>query len=208
MADAVKDLETVEGLVSSTIKSLDKGIRYHEHVKEDNNLREAFHEAGRGLALVRNTFLAIQSNSARDSKKAMGQLKVCKTNADIAVGIFGTVFSQAAGTPRSKIYEQAVKQVGNGQPVEELVAKMMEDVRTLTDNFPIQHEVKELVKGLEEAIKKLSEMEPSVTKEQYGNKFTQSGSGDQFNAPNGTQNISKGNGHQFPGATFTGNLNF
>ncbi|KAH7176287.1 Alpha/Beta hydrolase protein [Dactylonectria macrodidyma] len=34
------------------------------------------------------------------------------------------------------------------------------------------------------------------------------GPGDQFNAPGGTQNISKGSGNQFPGATFSGTVQF
>lgn len=34
------------------------------------------------------------------------------------------------------------------------------------------------------------------------------GSGDQFNAPGGTQNISKGSGNHFPGANFSGNVTF
>jgi nucleoside phosphorylase len=38
--------------------------------------------------------------------------------------------------------------------------------------------------------------------------FSNSGSGDQLNAPGGTQNISKGNGHQFVGSTFNGSVQF
>ncbi|KAH7478076.1 hypothetical protein FOMA001_g9747 [Fusarium oxysporum f. sp. matthiolae] len=38
--------------------------------------------------------------------------------------------------------------------------------------------------------------------------FNSYGSGDQFNAPGGTQNISKGSGNQFTGATFSGNVQF
>ncbi|KAM5357709.1 hypothetical protein ACJZ2D_015994 [Fusarium nematophilum] len=38
--------------------------------------------------------------------------------------------------------------------------------------------------------------------------FNNYGSGDQFNAPGGTQNISKGIGNQFPGATFSGTVQF
>ncbi|KAF4954611.1 hypothetical protein FSARC_12051 [Fusarium sarcochroum] len=36
--------------------------------------------------------------------------------------------------------------------------------------------------------------------------FNNYGPGDQFNAPGGTQNINKGNGNQFPGATFSGKI--
>ncbi|KAH7016317.1 uncharacterized protein B0I36DRAFT_396518 [Microdochium trichocladiopsis] len=38
--------------------------------------------------------------------------------------------------------------------------------------------------------------------------FNSYGPGDQFNAPGGTQNISKGSGNQFPGATFSGSVQF
>ncbi|EXL91509.1 hypothetical protein NOF04DRAFT_17738 [Fusarium oxysporum II5] len=38
--------------------------------------------------------------------------------------------------------------------------------------------------------------------------FNSYGSGDQFSTPGGTQNISKGSGNQFPGATFSGTMQF
>ncbi|KAM0549146.1 hypothetical protein ACHAPJ_009601 [Fusarium lateritium] len=38
--------------------------------------------------------------------------------------------------------------------------------------------------------------------------FYNYGSGDQFNAPGGMQNINTGNGNQFPGATFSGSVRF
>jgi hypothetical protein len=38
--------------------------------------------------------------------------------------------------------------------------------------------------------------------------FNHFGPGDQFNAPGGNQNISKGSGNHFPGATFSGPVQF
>lgn len=47
-------------------------------------------------------------------------------------------------------------------------------------------------------------IEGARIKEPANSSFNNYGPGDQFNAPGGTQNISKGIGNQFPGATFSG----
>ncbi|KAF9784162.1 hypothetical protein IL306_008315 [Fusarium sp. DS 682] len=168
---------TITDLISSTIRTLEEGIRYHKDVEDDNGLREAFHEAGRGLLPVNQTLQAAQRNSVREPQSAMNPLRVCNTKANISASIFEAV-AQAPETSRFEGYKEAVRQEGKGQKVEVLV-----------------------VKRLHEAIKKLFEMEPSLPKEESGHNFTHFGTGDQYNAPSGTQNINKGSGHQVTGGS-------
>ncbi|KAJ5390821.1 nucleoside phosphorylase domain-containing protein [Penicillium cataractarum] len=59
----------------------------------------------------------------------------------------------------------------------------------------------------------MTEQDPRLMEERhidgpFNATFSNSGPGDQFNAPGGTQNISRGNGNQFPGATFHGPVQF
>ncbi|KAH7008753.1 Alpha/Beta hydrolase protein [Ilyonectria destructans] len=51
-------------------------------------------------------------------------------------------------------------------------------------------------------------IEEAQIKRSANSYFNSYGPGDQFNAPGGTQNISKGSGNQFPGATFSGTVQF
>ncbi|KAF6513697.1 hypothetical protein HZS61_007022 [Fusarium oxysporum f. sp. conglutinans] len=51
-------------------------------------------------------------------------------------------------------------------------------------------------------------IEEAQMKKPANSSFNNYGPGDQFNAPHGTQNISKGSGNQFPGATFSGSVQF
>ncbi|RYP74286.1 hypothetical protein DL771_003107 [Monosporascus sp. 5C6A] len=180
---------TVTDLISSTIKTLEEAIRRHNDVKDDNGLREVFHEAGRGLLLVNQALQAAQRNSAKEPQSAIDPLRACNTKANISASIFKVV-AQAPETSRFKGYEAAVRQKGNGQTVEVLVVGMMNDVYALAENFAIQDQVK----GLREAIEKLSKMEPSLPKEGPGNIFNNYGR-EQFNAPDGIQHINK-NGNQ------------
>nr|AAS80313.1 SesA [Fusarium haematococcum] len=193
---------TVSELISSTIKSLEEGIRCHKDVEDDNGLREAFHEAGRGLSVVNQALQAAQGNSAREPQSAMNPLRVCNTKANISASIFKAV-AQAPKTSRFEGYKEAVRQEGNGQTVEVLVVGMMKDVCALAENFAIQDQVKKL----HETIEKLSAMKPSLPKEGPGHTFTNIGNGNQYNATDGPQNINQG-GNQVTGGTFPGTVNF
>ncbi|KAH7115566.1 hypothetical protein EDB81DRAFT_819857 [Dactylonectria macrodidyma] len=87
--------------------------------------------------------------------------------------------------------------------------EMMNGVCALAENGAIKTEMEDQVKGLRDAIEKLSKMEPSVPKEgSDGDTFTNFGSGDMLNAPGGIVNKSTGSGNHFPGATFSGSVTF
>ncbi|KAM6512087.1 hypothetical protein FALCPG4_017073 [Fusarium falciforme] len=190
---------TVTDLISTTITTLEAATRHYSVVKDDKGLREAFHEAGRGLLLVGRALQTAKAqlggrDLAGDPQSAVDSLKECNTNAELSKSIFNAV-AQAPETSRFERYKEAVRQEGKGRTVEVLMMGMMNDVCALAENDAIKAAIKDQVIGLRDAIEKLSKMEPSVPKDKPGHTFAHYGSGDQFNTPGGTQNISKGSGN-------------
>ncbi|KAL8284670.1 hypothetical protein RB600_009204 [Gaeumannomyces tritici] len=189
--------------LSSTITTLEAATQHYNIVKDDKSFREAFHEAGRGLPLVERALRGAQRNLARVPQSTMIPLEACNANAKISASIFKAV-AQGPETSRFERHKAAVRQEGKGSTVEVLVVGMMEDLCALAENYAIQDQVM----GLREAIEKLSNMEPSLPKEESGNTFTHSGSGDIFNTTGGILNTSRGSGHHLPGAIFHAPVTF
>ncbi|KAM5359226.1 hypothetical protein ACJZ2D_014653 [Fusarium nematophilum] len=178
---------TVTDLISTTITTLEAAIDHYNVVKDNKGLREAFHEAGRGLLLVGRALQTAKTqldgrNLAGDPQSAMDSLKECNTNAELSKNIFNTV-AQAPETSRFERYKEAVRQEGKGRTVEVLMMGMMNDVCALAENGAIRAGMEDQVNELRGAIEKLSKMEASVPKEGLGDTFTHYGSGDMLNAP-------------------------
>ncbi|KAL9570476.1 hypothetical protein ACKAV7_005407 [Fusarium commune] len=201
---------TVTNLISTTTTNLEAATGHYSVVKGDKGLREAFHEAGRGLLLVGRALQTAKTqlggrDLAGDPQSAMDSLKECNTNAELSKNIFNAV-AQAPETSRFECYKEAVRQDGKGRTVEVLMMGMMNYVCVLAKNDAIRAGLEDQVNALRGAIEQLSKMEPSVPKDEPT--FTHYGSGDQLNAPGGTVNKSTGSGNHFPGATFSGSISF
>ncbi|PVH68527.1 hypothetical protein DL98DRAFT_542347 [Cadophora sp. DSE1049] len=195
----------VTSSISSTIAILKATKEDYNIVKDDSGLREAFHEAGRGLLLIEDAFQTAKTqldgrNLAGDPQSITNLLETCNAKAKLSERIFNNV-AQAPDTSRFKRYQAAVRQEGKGNTVEVLVTGMMNDVCGLAKDSAIEAAMKTQVKGLRYAIYKLSTMVPSVPNERLGNTFSRYGSGIQFNAHGGTQNNNTGSGSQFLGAS-------
>ncbi|KAF4468129.1 hypothetical protein FALBO_5004 [Fusarium albosuccineum] len=205
--------DTCAELISKTIATLEEAAEQYEVVKDDKGLRKAFHEAGRGLVLIRKALQAANAqlgvhNITGDPKSAMDAVNGCKDNAELSKRIFNAV-AQEPETSRFERYKKFVNEEGNGRPVEVLIIAMMKSVCALAENDAIKAEMEDQVKGLRDAIEKLSKMEPPVPKDgSNGNTFTNFGSGDMLNAPHGSVNKSEGSGFRFPGAVFSGGATF
>ncbi|RYC84217.1 hypothetical protein BFJ63_vAg12903 [Fusarium oxysporum f. sp. narcissi] len=203
---------TIIDLISTTITTLEAATGHYSVVKGDKGLPEAFHEASRGLLLVGWALQTAKTqlggrDLAGDPQSAMDSLKECNTNAELSKNIFNAV-AQAPETLRFECYKEAVRQEGKGRTMEVLVIGMMNNVYVLAKNNAIRAGLEDQVHALRGAIEQLSKMEPSVPKEGSDNTYNHYSSGDQFNAPEGTQNITKGNGPQFPGGNFHAPLSF
>jgi hypothetical protein len=205
-ADIIKSISETITIVKATTKD-------YNVVKEDTSLREAFHEAGRGLILVKETLQGVKDhldicNPVGDPKKAMRALEACNETAKLSKVIFEDV-AKAEETSRFENYKEAVRDKGKGRTVEAVVKGMMSSVCQLAQDSSIKGAMEDHVKGLRAAIEKLTKMEPSLPTEESAYIFSHYGDGDQFNAlEGGTQNIARGSGPQFPGANFNGNLQF
>jgi hypothetical protein len=213
----------VTSLISSTIDILKASRENYQVVKDDKDLREAFHEAGRVLHFVEEALQTAStqldgSDLLEIPQSAMILLDACNTKAKLSESISKYV-AQGPETTRLERYKEAVYQHGNGKMAEVLALEMMQDVCDLAENDAINVEMVHHVKQLHAAIDKLSKMEPSVPKESLGNMFSAYGDarqfntlsvyGDshQFNALDGSQ-YNNDRGNQFPGATFSGPVSF
>lgn len=194
---------TARSMFSSIIDTVQTAGAHYESVKEDMSLREAFHGAGRGLSLVNQALRAAQYTWRGGSSRAIELLKSCQSKGESSEQIFRAV-AEAPKTSRLEEYQVMVRQNNPEHTVEGLVVGMMKDLCAAADDLAIQDQVK----GLNEAIKHLSRVEPSIAKEWSGDRFTHYGSGDMLNAPNGAVNKSEGHGNHFPGASFTGTVSF
>ncbi|KAH6681006.1 hypothetical protein F5X68DRAFT_211698 [Plectosphaerella plurivora] len=193
---------------SDTIQTLQAATRHYNDVQNDKGLQESFHESGRGLELVAE---ALQIANAQLARRDMtgdlqGTMKEFNVKAKITESIYQAV-AQSPGTSKFQPYKDAVGQMGQGRMVEVLVTGMMKDVCAMAQNDAIKTEMEGQVNRLQDAIKKLSTMEPSLPAESGGT-FTHHGSGDQINAPGGTQRISKGSGPQFHETNFHAPITF
>ncbi|KAF2477160.1 uncharacterized protein BDR25DRAFT_208321 [Lindgomyces ingoldianus] len=202
----------VTNLISSTIAILKATTKNYNIVKDDKGLREAFHEAGRGLLLVEEALQTAKiqldaRGSAEDPQSAMSSLEACNTKATLSESIFKDV-AEAPETSRFESYKAAVQQQGKGKTAEVLTLWMMKDVCELAENDTIKEIMQNQVKGLRDAIDKLLKMEPSVPKEGSGNTFNSYDDSRQFNAPGGTQDINTGSGNQFSRTIFSGSVTF
>ncbi|KAI8649861.1 hypothetical protein NCS56_01436900 [Fusarium sp. Ph1] len=137
------------------------------------------------------------------TQKTLESLQECYAKADICKTIFLAV-ADAQPEKRQEAYKEAVQKRSKGRTVEQLVIGIATDVCGLGEIPAIQKHVE----GLRGAIDRLSNMEPSLPKAKTDDVFNHYGSGDQLNAPGGTVNKSTGSGNQFPGATFSGSVQF
>jgi hypothetical protein len=201
----------VTSLISSTIDILKASRENYQIVKDDKDLRDAFHEAGRALQIVEEALQTARTqldghDLADNPQRAMVLLDACNTKAKLSESIFKYV-AQAPESTRLERYKEAVTQHSNGMTAEVLALDMMQDVCDLAENDTIKVEMEHHVKQLHAAIEKLSKMEPSMPKGSSGNTFSAYGDSRQFNAISGSQNINH-DGNQFPGATFSGPVTF
>lgn len=199
--------DRVRYLISNTIATLKATRERYNVVKDDKSLRAAFHEAGEGLVLVEQALQAATTQLAGDPPNVINSLKACSTKLELSKRLFGAVI-EGPQASRFNRYKAAVGDEAGGRTVEALTSGMMKDVCALAEDDAIKAAMGNwVITRLRDASEKLSKMESSVSNEGPGNIF-HSYDGDQFNAPWGTQNITRGNGPQFPGATISGGVTF
>lgn len=195
--------EAVRRCISDIGDTLDTANSQYEAVKNEKSLQESFHEAGRTVPLIQQALQEAKPDAARTTRNTISALRDCNTKAEVLRDMLEAV-AEASETSRAEAYRAAVKQVSNGRTIEVLVLGVMADMCGLAEDLAIEEKVEEI----QVAMDKLSKMESSLPKAESGNVFNHYGSGNQYNAPGGAQNVSKGNGNHFPGASFFGPTTF
>ena len=197
----------INNWISSTIDIIKITTNAYNAVSDDEHLPGTFHEAGRGLVLIETALRTAQKQQGGDLQHAVSSMEACNTKAKLSQGIFEDV-AQAPEASRFERYKAAMRREGEENKVEVLVQGMMKDVSDLARDGVVGAAMKDQVKGLRDAIDRLSAMEPSVPNEHGGGSYVNHGSGNQFITRGGTQNNNTGSGNQFLGTTFTGSVSF
>jgi N-terminal domain on NACHT_NTPase and P-loop NTPases len=188
------------GLISGTIAIVDATKKVYDAAGNAAGLPQAFREVAIRLPLVLdNLKLAEQdvqasSLTAEQSDAKKGVLEACKEKALHLEDIFKKVMP-AADASRLDRYYKAVRTIGKGKSVEELMEGILKDLEVLIGSQ---------IAELSEAIKQLSIMEPSIPSSvfDHGSQYTNSGSGPQ-NVHEGSGNINSNSG---PGRQFIANV--
>ncbi|OAQ58119.1 hypothetical protein VFPPC_14903 [Pochonia chlamydosporia 170] len=175
---------TINPQISDIINTLEAAANQYEIVKDDASLPKAFHGSGQGLHLVNEALQTAQRQIGRRDL-AGNSMQECASKAKLVKSIFERVAQPLAEISRFELYKAAVKEVGEGRMVEDLVKGIMNNVCVLAENEAIKEAMEDHVAGIRDAIETLSQMDPSVPKEGSGDSYNHWGSGDMLNAPGG-----------------------
>lgn len=203
----------VLGLISSIITVIDTVVQLYNAIKDTPHLPRAFREVVERLPLVRNTLRAAEErirnyNTDRETCEAIKPtVEKCKEKVEHLESILQQMAPQRGASSLHR-YRLAVRRLGKESQVEELMKGILEDVQLVAGNRAIQAASEAQVAELLQAINELSEVPSSISECNPSHTFTNYGTGNQFNAPGGTQNNNTGSGIQFPGSSFTAPVYF
>jgi len=186
-------LEIVGG-ISAIIAIIDATVKVWQRAQQDVTLHETFQTVARRLPLLLSTLQTChdQLNNAEETLPAdviesfTKIVSKCKAEARQLRDIFeDTVPGENAG--RIERYKAAVKSIGKGKTVEQLLKSISEDTRELADYYVIRSTCPELLARLDELIRELEKMDSSMPEDLARNFYNSNNSGQ--------QNISTGNVH-------------
>ena len=181
MADWAKIPASAIGLVKSTNKSLLAVLETDDQLLED----------------IQVSFWQM----IREQREGGRYLEVTCFFEELPLPRAGVVVSKASATLEG--YRSVTIHANHRDMVKFASADHNGFKRLLTDLIRWESEIRSL-----SVSKPTQSMEAAQIDKQAGSSFNSYGSGDQFNAYGGTQNVTKGSGNQFPGATFSGSVNF
>lgn len=192
----------VLGLVSSVITVVDSIKRVYEAASNTQGLPEAFREVYARLPIVQNILRIakqqIEGGNANDGfyKGAQEIVENCCKKMQKLEEIFQKVMP-ADGASRAERYLSAVKTLGKGSRVENLMKGTLEDVQLLATNSGMMSVTSAQRKEVADAIKEVDALSPSLPEhalEETGFTAIHSGSG-AINQASGDQYNNPGSGH-------------
>ncbi|KAI0894672.1 SesA protein [Annulohypoxylon nitens] len=192
---------SVDDLVSEVTTGLNNIYEAYSPLREDLDLPATFHKAFQqsSIQTVYQVFEAVgnkikEPNVTEGLSTATQLLKESSQKTEILGDILKKVASPSDVSAKDR-YIDAVRQLGPGNTVEALMLRIMGNARGLAADNAI---ARELLHNLQEAIKELEAMEPSIPENETGNFFSHHGSGNQFNNTGlGKQFNNTGEGRQY-----------
>lgn len=194
----VVEAGTVIGLISAVISIIEATKTVYDAAKDAKGQPKAFRQVVARLPLVNEILKSAKERiqtldeSAREALKPI--LKSCKAKAEGLEKIFQEVVRKDDDKWYHR-YSKAVGTLGKGDKVEYLMEEILKDIQVVTCERLMGTATDTQVKKLEDAIKEMNEMPPSLPDEARSAIQTHSGSGDNFGHTGpGTTNIHEGSG--------------
>ncbi|KAL6894708.1 hypothetical protein GGI43DRAFT_129698 [Trichoderma evansii] len=195
--------ETSDAIILSITNDVEAAKTSYETVKGETELTETFHAAGSGLSLFEEALDIAKANI----QAVTTSLQSCKKTAALLKTLFEEV-SKAPPNKRLERYVAYVEKKGRSSLVENLVAKLMDDIYKTAKDHATGEDLDKL-NELQAASNKLKKMGPSVPFKQNGvyqfvntdgTQFNLVGDGKQYNATDGSPQINE--------SPITGNVYF
>ncbi|EFR01949.1 SesA protein [Nannizzia gypsea CBS 118893] len=191
------------GLISGIISIVDTAIKLHDALKNADCLPRAFQEVALRLPVVKDTLTTVKGHLEENGGDAatfqaiMPVIEGCSDNAEALKNILQEVMVSPDHS-RLQRYRLAIRRLGKGSQVEELMKTLLENVQLLAGNRAIKAATEAQVSEVLEAIHALSDVPPSAPDTPGSVSFAHYGTGSQFNnADGGTQNNNTGSGRQY-----------
>jgi len=207
----VVEAGTVIGLISAVITILETTKKVYDAAKDAKGQPEAFRQVAARLPLVNEILQSAKERtqtleeSAREALKPI--LKSCKLKAENLEKIFQEVVRKDDDKWYDR-YKKAISILGKGDTVEYLMEGILKDIQVFACERLMGTATDTQIKELEDAIKEMNEMPPSLPDEARSVIQTHSGSGDNIGHTGpGTMNIHKGSGDLYHNV-ISGGANF
>ena len=185
----------VLGVIGAIVAIIDGTQKVFESTRDSQGLPQAFREVARRLPIVRTTLNSAQQNTDGqniDGSSYEALLQVAKACEEKAKKL-DILFHQACpphGASDIERYYKAVKSMGRGHKVEDLMKRILEDVQLLACERGLRTATGVQQEQLFQAIKDISALPPSVPEPKY-KETTLAAS----NFGPGAQNIAQGDQH-------------
>lgn len=202
-------LEVIGG-ISGVIAILDATKKVWESAKKDINLPKTFIEVARRLPILQETLQTcenhlkpIANELPKDAIEAVDKsVESIKSRARELRDIFEETIPGSDSNRMDRL-KKAVKSLGKGKKVEELMQKISMGTRDIANLHVVKSASPELAKNMDKLIKELGDFEPSLPNEKsqgnsyinYGERqYNNTGTGQMFNYEDmtGKQNFNFG----------------
>lgn len=207
----VVEAGTVAGLISGVITIIEATKTVYDAAKDAKGQPKAFRQVAARLPLVNDILRSAKERtqtleeSARDALRPI--LESCNAKAEDLQKLFHEVIRKDDDKWYDR-YKMALATLGKGAKVECLMEGILIDIEVLACERLTGTATNDQVKDLQEAIKEMKEMAPSLSNEGGSVSQIHSGSGDNIGVTGaGTMNLHKGSGDLYHnvvsgGATF------